>query len=149
MNILLSQMSLLDLENIKNILSTDFDDFWNYNILKQELLNLNSMYIIAKDGEKVVGFGGIWENIEDIHITNIVVKKDLRNLGIGGLILEKLIDIANSKSKNLTLEVSENNISAIKLYEKYKFKNLGIRKNYYNNTDDAIIMTLEMYDLYQ
>ena len=48
----------------------------------------------------------------------------------------------NLNITSITLEVNENNLPAQKLYEKYKFKNLGIRKNYYKNGENAIIMTL-------
>lgn len=73
---------------------------------------------------------------------NIVVKKDQRNLGIGSKLLEEIIKKAiEINSKTITLEVNENNLPAIKLYEKYGFKQIGLRKKYYNNTDNAIIMT--------
>ena len=58
--------------------------------------------------------------------------------------LEKIIDIAQKKElESVTLEVNEHNEIAIKLYEKYNFKKIGKRKRYYNNVDDAIIMTLK------
>ena len=67
----------------------------------------------------------------------------MRNLGIATQILTKLINIAKSlKYTSVTLEVNENNTNAIKLYEKFSFIKLGIRKKYYKNTDNAIIMTL-------
>ena len=144
-NLEISQMSISDLDSISNILSTDFDDFWTYSILKSELENPNSTYIVAKQNNQVVGFGGIWRSIDDIHITNIVVKKNLRNNGIGSMLLNKLIELSKKRNINsITLEVNTKNIPAIKLYEKYGFKNVGIRKKYYNNTDDAIIMTMEV-----
>ena len=92
---------------------------------------------------KLLAFGGIWKAVDDIHITNIVVKKSFRRFGIGSKILESIINL--SKTYNLdsiTLEVNINNINAIKLYEKYGFKKLGIRKKYYKNIEDAFIMTL-------
>ena len=61
---------------------------------------------------------------------------------IGTLILSALIDICkNQTQKSITLEVNSNNIPAQKLYENFGFKIVGIRKKYYNNTDNAIIMT--------
>ena len=58
--------------------------------------------------------------------------------------LEELIKIAKErKLKDITLEVNINNISAINLYKKYDFKEVGLRKKYYNNCDDALIMTLK------
>ncbi len=136
-------MTITDLDSIKDNLYTDFDDFWSYNIFKSELENENSKYIIAILNNEIIGFAGIWQVIDEAHITNIVVRKDFRKLGIGSLLLEKLISICkNLESINsVTLEVNEDNIPAQKLYEKFNFKVLGKRKNYYNNKA-AIIMTL-------
>ena len=142
-NIEIYRMSVSDLEIIKTSLLIDFDDFWNYNTFKNELLNPSSKYIAAKINNEIVGFAGIWKAVDDVHITNIVTAKKYRRKKIGSVLLENLIKLA-SLEKNIsliTLEVNSNNIPAIKLYEKYGFKNVGIRKKYYNNTDDAIIMT--------
>ena len=112
-------------------------------IFISELENPNSTYIIAKIDNEIVGFAGIWKAYDDIHITNIVTRKDKRNLGIGTQMLEKLIQLAKETNyKSVTLEVNENNISAINLYQKFNFSKIGIRKKYYNNKDNAIIMTL-------
>ena len=141
-NINLFVMSVQDLEEIKNILLSDFDDFWNYNVFKSELLNPNSKYIVAKKENEIVGFAGIWIAIDIAHITNIVVKKDLRKQGIGTIILQELIKLCKElKMNEVTLEVNENNSKAINLYKKFGFEQVGLRKKYYKNTDNAIIMT--------
>lgn len=135
-------MLISDLNNIKDILIQDFDDFWNYNIFKSELENLNSEYFAALENDEIVGFAGIWISVDDIHITNIVTKKSCRNHGIGTKLLEHLIAISKEKNlSSLTLEVNEKNQSAIKLYEKHHFQKIGQRKNYYNQNENAIIMT--------
>lgn len=73
---------------------------------------------------------------------NIVVKKNKRNLGIGSQLLEEILQLAQKLNvKTITLEVNEKNEPAIKLYQKYGFEKIGLRKKYYNNQDDAIIMT--------
>lgn len=139
-NITITSMNSQDLESIKDILNYDFDDFWNYSILKDELNNKNSKYLVAKLNNKIIGFAGIKIIIDEADIMNIVVKKKSRNKGIGSLLLEKLIDL--SKSLNLTsisLEVNEKNISAISLYKKFNFKEIGIRKKYYKDSN-AILM---------
>ena len=138
-------MNIDDLNKISPVLLTEFDDFWNYNIFKSELENENSKYVVAKNNDEIVGFAGIWISIDEAHVTNIVTKKDLRKNGIGSTLLEELINL--SKTLNLvsiTLEVNENNLDAIKLYEKFGFEKLGIRKKYYNNTDNALIMTKKL-----
>ena len=144
MNIIIEKMTKEHLDKIKENLKEDFDEFWNENVLKNELENPASTYIVAKDEQNnIVGYAGIWQPIDEAHITNIVTKKDKRRNKIGTKMLEELIKVAKEKKlKDITLEVNVNNIPAINLYKKYNFKEVGIRKKYYNNTDDAIIMTL-------
>lgn len=142
----ISTMILEDLEQMKDILYSDFDNFWSYNVLKQELANDNTTYIVAKENNEVIGFAGISTCLDEATINNIVVKKSFRGRGIGGELLEALIELcADLNMKSLTLEVDVSNEPAIHLYEKFGFKNLGIRKNYYNNSHDAFIMT--KYDI--
>ena len=135
-------MSISDLETIQETLTTDFDDFWNISVFKQELQNEHSQYFIALQDNEIVGFAGIWTAVDDIHITNIVTKKSYRNHGIGTKLLEHLINISKEKHlSSLTLEVNENNTPAISLYEKHHFQKIGQRKNYYKQNENAIIMT--------
>lgn len=132
-----------DLIYFEKNLNSQFDDFWTFSIFKQEFQNENTIYIVAKQNAEIVGFAGILCIIDEANIMNIVTKKDKRNLGIGSLLLQKLINISMEKKlKSITLEVNENNTNAIKLYNKFKFETVGIRKKYYNNTDSAILMTL-------
>ena len=139
----ITEMSLSDLENIKDILISDFDDFWNYNILKEELESSNSKYIIAKtnDGE-IIGFAGIKIILDNADIMNIVVKKSWRKQGVGNLLLNNLISLCKELNLvSLSLEVNEDNLPAIHLYEKFGFKQVGVRKNYYCGKD-GIMMSL-------
>ena len=134
-------MEIKDLDLISNNLNTDFDDFWNYNIFKSELENGNSKYLVAKIGDKIVGFAGIIPILNEADISNIVVHKDFRNKKIGSYLLQNLINLASSLNiEIINLEVRESNIPAIHLYEKYGFEICGIRKKYYNNTENAILM---------
>lgn len=142
----ITEMTLDDLELMKDTLYSDFDNFWSYNVLKQELENENTTYIVAKENDEVVGFAGISICFDEATLNNIVVKKSCRGRGIGGELLETLIEIcADLNAKSFTLEVATSNEPAIHLYEKFGFKNLGIRKKYYNNSRDAFIMT--KYDI--
>ena len=65
----------LDLINLEN-----FDNFWTYNVLKEELLSDTSFYIIAKSKNDIIGFAGIKFLLYEAHVTNIVTRKDKRNL---------------------------------------------------------------------
>ena len=145
-NLEVRKLTLSDLATIKNILLSDFDDFWNYNIFASELNNENSTYIVAILNNEIVGFAGIWQVIDEAHITNIVTKKNYRGQGIGTILLENLITLCKNSTviKSLTLEVNEKNTIAQELYKKFDFQVLGKRKKYYNNENDAVIMTLQL-----
>ena len=135
-------MTMEDLELIKEDLEEKFDKFWTYGILKSEIANINSRYIVAKCKDEVVGFAGFIIIVDEANIMNIVTKKEKRKQGIGSLLLKKLISISKELgATSITLEVNCNNIPAINLYKKFDFQAVGIRKKYYNNTDDALIMT--------
>lgn len=145
MDIKIEKMTKEHLEQIKDILITEFDKFWNAEVLYKELENPLSTYIVAINENQVVGYGGLWEPCDEGHITNIVTRLDRRGNRIASKMLEKLINIAkNKRLKCVTLEVNVHNAIAINLYKKYGFIEVGKRPRYYNNTDDALIMTKEI-----
>ena len=144
-NVEISKMNLDDFNDIKNILISDFDDFWKIDTFEEELKNNNSYYLVGKINNEIVGFAGIKIVLDEADIMNVVTRKTYRNQGISSIILEKLISYAKQNGiKKLTLEVNEQNISAIHLYKKFNFKEIALRKNYYNNTYNAIIMQLAL-----
>ncbi len=143
-NIEVKLMTLDDLETIKDILASDFDEFWNYNVFKEELQSENSKYLVAKLNNEIIGFAGIKIIIDKADIMNIVTKKTYRNQGIGTLLLNEIINLCKKQNFNsVSLEVNEINSSAIHLYENFNFKITGNRKNYYNGSN-AILMTKEL-----
>lgn len=140
MDFTFKKMDIQDSEEIKDVLLSDFDDFWSYEVLREELLSDSSLYIIAKKQNEIIGFAGIKIIIDEADIMNIVVKKSYRNNGIGSLLLENLILISNKKNLNfINLEVDCKNTIAINLYKKFGFEEISLRKNYYKN-NDAMIM---------
>ncbi len=140
MNIEIEKMNKNHLEEIKENLETEFDDFWNYNILQEELNSSNSKYIVAISKGEIIGFAGIKFALDQADIMNIVTRKDYRNKGIGTLLVNELISICKEfKANSIFLEVNEDNIPAIKLYEKVGFKNVGIRKNYYKSKNGIVM----------
>ena len=110
------------------------------NLLENSKLNVNKP---KQSNNKIIGFAGIWKSVDDVHITNIVTAKEYRNQNIGSLMLSKLIKMAEAEKDitSITLEVNSNNLPAQKLYEKFGFTVVGLRKKYYNNIDDALIYT--------
>lgn len=144
MNLTISKMTLDDFNLISTILTSEFDDFWNSNILKQELENTSCFYLVAKYKNEIVGFSGVNIVLDNADLMNIIVKKNYRNKGIGTILLKELINYCKKQNlKTFTLEVNVTNLIAIMLYENFGFKKIGIRKNYYNN-DSAIIMQKDL-----
>ena len=132
-----------DIEELSPNFQTEFDEFWNINNLKNDFQNPNSTYFVAKLGNEIVGFAGFLNICDEANIMNIVTKIDKRHLGIGSKLLSHIIASAHEqKCKSITLEVNEHNTYAIHLYEKFNFKRIGLRKKYYNNKDNAIIMSI-------
>ena len=136
-------MTEADIEEISPNFQTEFDEFWNINNLKNDFQNPNSTYFVAKLDNEIVGFAGFLNICDEANIMNIVTKINKRHLGIGSKLLSQLITSAHEQNcKSITLEVNEHNTYAINLYEKFNFKRIGLRKKYYNNKDNAIIMSI-------
>lgn len=102
-----------------------------------ENLNPNETIYIYKENNINKGFIHIQNGLDIIDLLNIIVKPKYQNQGIGSVLIKYIID--NKQDKKIMLEVRSKNINAIKLYQKYDFKIINIRKNYYKD-DDAIIM---------
>tara|TARA_B100000315_G_scaffold101065_1_gene92876 strand:+ start:1596 stop:2267 length:672 start_codon:yes stop_codon:yes gene_type:complete len=91
----------------------------------------------------VVGYVSVWYQGDEAHITEIAVREELRGRGIGELLLIGSLRAAiEYGSRVMTLEARVSNFIAQKLYKKYGFASVGIRKAYYSdNREDAVIMT--------
>ena len=94
--------------------------------------------------DHIIGFAGCWILADEAHITEIAVRESYRCQGIGQLLIITLIEMGVELQANLaTLEVRVSNTSAQKLYEKFGFEKVGLRKGYYtDNREDALIITI-------
>ena len=90
----------------------------------------------------MVAYGGFWMVKDEAHITNLAVHPDYRNRGIGSKLLGFLLEKAKNLGANAaTLEVRTSNKAGQRLYEKWGFIKVGVRKGYYAYTgEDAIVM---------
>ena len=104
----------------------------------------NSVYVIRTKNYSVIAYCEISFILDEAYISNIAVKKDYRQIGVGGILLKGIIDISKEKGISfISLEVRESNTSALALYNKYGFVQNGVLKNHYTNPkEDACIMTL-------
>jgi ribosomal-protein-alanine N-acetyltransferase len=96
----------------------------------------------------IIGYAGLWLMTDEAHITTIAVDPDFQGNGIGELLVLALIDRAKQiGARWLTLEVRVSNEVAQRLYEKYTFKEMGIRRRYYSdNGEDALVMWTDPID---
>jgi ribosomal-protein-alanine N-acetyltransferase len=96
----------------------------------------------------IVGYAGLWLMTDEAHITTIAIDPDFQGNGLGELLLVALIDRAKTiGARWLTLEVRVSNEVAQKLYEKYTFKEMGVRRRYYSdNNEDALVMWTDPID---
>ncbi len=133
-------------EHIKDVHKIEEDCFsipWSEKSFYDELTkNKMAIYIVVKENNEIIGYGGMWHVINEGHITNIAVKNEYRRKGIGSKIIDELINIAKEKEMiGITLEVRTSNNIAQNLYKKKGFIIEGIRKEYYDdNKEDAILM---------
>ena len=144
MNIVIDFMKEEDIDAILDISSLSFSVCWSKDSYIQELTNPIARYLVAKIDNKVIGFVGTWIVLDESHITNIAVHPNYRKQGIASKLLEKFLTYCQSQGcVAYTLEVRSGNKAAKALYEKYNFKQDGVRKGYYeDNKEDAIIMWL-------
>ena len=118
-----------------------FDQPWSERMFIPEVEDENAYYLVGVRGDEVICYGGFHKVLDEAHITNIAVRADSRGRGIGTLLMSELISRARMLGvKYMTLEVRDNNENAIKLYKSFGFTVEGIRKKYYNNVHDALIM---------
>jgi ribosomal-protein-alanine N-acetyltransferase len=98
---------------------------------------------VSNPASQVIGMAGFWLMAAEIHINTIAVYPDWRGLGLGEWLLLTLIQAGRDLGGTLaTLEVRPSNQSALGLYQKYQFEQVGRRRRYYaDNDEDALILT--------
>jgi len=149
MNVIIYRdMTEADVDAVAEIEIDTFPMPWSKDSFYREL-NSNNMarYIVAIKDNEIVGYGGLWHIISEMHITNIAVKKDYRGIGVGSGLVSRLVDIglADEFVDGIFLEVRRGNFTAQNLYRKYGFEVVGVREKYYeDNREDAYIMLKEI-----
>jgi ribosomal-protein-alanine N-acetyltransferase len=99
------------------------------------------VYIVAKSLGRVVGYAGMILGVDEIHVTNIAVQPERQRGGIGRRMLLYLLHEARARGyQAMTLEVRVSNHAAQAMYQRFGFAPAGVRKKYYEQTEDAIVM---------
>ena len=132
-----------DISVVIDIESVSFSTSWPANAFSNEISeNKLAHYYVGRADGKIVAYGGIWVILEDSHITTIAVHPDYRGRGLGEQMLVHLLDEAMARGASwITLEVRESNDIAQRLYRKYGFTNVSVRRAYYSdNNENAVVM---------
>ena len=118
---------------------------WSVNSITSELDNPLSLWLVALEGDTVLGYVGSQTVMEETDMMNVAVHPDHSRRKIAtGLITGLIGALAKRGSRSLTLEVRTSNVPAIEMYTLYGFVQIGRRKNYYRNPkEDALIMRKE------
>ena len=120
----------------------NFSEPWPEIAVRSELTNKLSLWLVALDGETVVGYVGSQTVLQEADMMNIAVADSHRRQGIARALVEELI--RQLDAYQLTLEVRASNAGAIALYESLGFNQVGLRKNYYHKPkEDALILRKE------
>jgi ribosomal-protein-alanine N-acetyltransferase len=122
-----------------------FHDPWSERSIASELSNPLSLWYVAMDGEKLVGYVGSQTVLDGADMMNIAVDASYRRQGIAEKLVQKLVEGVSDKGAIcLLLEVRATNDPAVKLYQKLGFVQVGRRPNYYRNPkEDALILRKE------
>lgn len=112
---------------------------------EKELENKISVYVVAEEQGRVLGYAGLWNICGSADIMNVGVRKDFRRCGIGTKMLKRLIEISLDDGVfEINLEVRIGNTAARRLYSELGFEEVGVRKRYYDGIEDAVLMKLTL-----
>ena len=138
-------MTAADVDAVCAIEEATFARPWSRASIENELTNSCARYVVLRRGGETVGYAGMWLVIDEAHVTNVAIRKDLRGQGLGEKLMRALIQLAaDSGMIWMTLEVRRSNAAAQGLYRKLGFVDVGWRKRYYeDNGEDALLMGLE------
>lgn len=113
-------------------------------LLASELSEKNngvSFYVIEND-DVVIGYIGRYYFFQEAEVLNFVVDESYQHQGYGQKLFDKMVEDMKDVKK-ITLEVRASNIKGINFYTKNGFKQVGVRKRYYKNGEDALLLLKE------
>ena len=139
--IILCPMEEMHLDAVVALEEVSFPRPWKKEHFLQELSSPHSYPVVALEQGRVVGYLCLVSLFEEAQILDVAVAPSVRNRGVARL----LIDCAESSAREkgaeyMALEVRASNHAARSLYEKLGYQQTGIRKLYYENSEDAVLM---------
>ncbi len=117
---------------------------WIRGMIARQMKDKNQVFLCAMDGDRVAGYAGFSYVLDEGYVGNVAVDPCWQRQGVGGDLVDAMIRKARQLGLAfLTLEVRRGNAPARALYESRGFREVGVRKNYYEKpVEDAILMTV-------
>ncbi|MDQ1703868.1 MAG: [ribosomal protein S18]-alanine N-acetyltransferase [Frankiaceae bacterium] len=144
MSVTLRTMRWWDIEPVLRLERVLFvEDAWSDTMFWSELAERESRhYIVAVDGDDVVGYAGLCAYAAEAYVQTIAVDPARQAQGIGTTLLTTLLDESRQRGcAHVDLEVRADNNGAIALYERHGFRRIGVRRRYYQPSGtDAVVM---------
>ncbi|HQE25183.1 MAG TPA: ribosomal protein S18-alanine N-acetyltransferase [Candidatus Atribacteria bacterium] len=137
----ISRMRPCHLPQVVAIERSSFPQPWSYSLFLSELSNRAATYWVAFFQNKVIGYLGLWMVWGEGHITTFAIHPAYRGKGFGKKLFSYVLDYArNEGCREVLLEVRPSNVKAQNLYRKFGFQVIGVRKHYYADGEDALVM---------
>lgn len=139
-----------ELDNIEDII--EIENELSFPLKKEDIyyeINENpvSNFLVSLIDNKIIAYIDYWITFDSSTIFKLCVKKSYRNKKIATLLLNEMFkDLKSKECLYSTLEVRVNNIPAINLYKKFKYKEVDVKKGYYSDFSDALYMVRGIYE---
>lgn len=144
----LRKMRWWDIEPVMEIEHELFgDESWTVAMFWSELSEYDTRhYLVVEDGAEIVGYAGLCAYPEESFVQTIAVRGDRQGEGVGTRLLTALIDEARRRDEPMVgLEVRADNPVARRMYRRFGFEEVGVRKAYYQPSGtDAVLMVLNL-----
>jgi ribosomal-protein-alanine N-acetyltransferase len=148
-SISVTRMQVNDLPEVLAIENDVYPFPWTHGNFLDSLYSGYELWTARDADAALVGYLLLMISVDEAHLLNIAVRRDLQGQGVGRLLLDHAVGLTREKGmQSILLEVRPSNDRAVDVYEKYGFAGIGVRKGYYpageNRREDAIVMRLPL-----
>lgn len=145
----IDEMTEADIDEVLDIEEASFITPWSRDLFVKELKNSFSHNLVTRrSGEgtlSVAGYIVFWDVADETHLLDLAVHPDCRRAGVARRLLEEMLTVAVKGSmQRVILEIRQDNDEGLRLYRSFSFKEIGLRKKYYSDGEDAIVMALDL-----
>ena len=140
--LIIRDMKYDDCEAVAEIDRNTFSIPFSVEGYRRECDDPKAVTLVAESEGKIIGYANLWNIDGDVTLNNLAVSAGERSNGVGTRLMEEILS-RFSDCEFITLEVRRSNEGAIRFYRKFGFRQVGLRKNFYEKpTEDAVLMTL-------